>query len=332
MLEQQAAAIDLRDLKREVNGSIAFDFGYITEDEGDIWHSSLVVKSPIYDKGLRYWAFARRDDLELSGERSLITGSGERFEGGLAVEKFIDQTLSVGGYVGGSESDSGDSDQILFGGSFTKRAGGGKWGMDFAYNERAIDSIALQVLDGRQHRVRLNFEKPLGAWNIDGYVYYRQVEALGDEIGDGFGGEVDLLYTLRESHKNRPAIRVGYAGEYHKFDANQLSGGNFGPFLKGGAADARDLALDLVEEEINLHGLKVVVEGRLNNKVSYFVSGAAQYDFFDEEIQYSAGSGLEFYVNDRTRLTTGLEYYSAGQTSSSAAGVVVGTIGLAITF
>ena len=334
-LEQEEAAIELRDINREIYGSIAFDVGYITEEEGDTLHSSVVLKSPIYKNGLRYWAFARHDHLELSGDTSLKDESGERFEGGFAIEKFINEHLSVGAYIGGSESDNGDSDQILFGGSVSKRVGKAKVGAEFAYNERTFDSVALQVLDGRQHRAQLNFETPIGdRLYADGFVYYRQVDALGDEIGDGWGGQLDLLYTIREAHKNRPALRVGYAGEYHKFNSNPLDAGRVGPFLKSGisAGEARGLGNDLVEEEINLHGLKVVVEGRMNDKLSYYVSGALQYDFFDDEIQYSAGTGVEYYINDRVRLTSGLEYYSAGQTSSSDAGVVVGTIGLSITF
>jgi len=334
-LEQEEASIELRELTRELNGSLAFDIGYVTEEEGDTWHTSVTAKSPVYDNGLRYWVFARRDDLELSSDTSLRSQSGERFEGGFAIEKFIDQTLSVAGYVGGSESDNGDSDQILFGGSFEKRAGRGTWGMDFAYNERADDSIGLQVLDGRQHRIQANFDMPItDRIYADGFIYYRQVEALGEELGTGYGGQLDLLYTVREANRNSPAFRVGYAGEYHKFSANSLDAGRFSPVLKSGipADEVRGLASDFVEEEINLHGLKVVVEGRVSQDVSYFVSGAIQYDFFDEEFQYSAGTGLEVYLNERTRLVGGVEYYSAGQTSSTDEGVIVGTLGVSITF
>jgi hypothetical protein len=332
-LEQEEAGIELRDIDREVNGMLSLDIGYVTEDEGDSLLSALTVRSPLYNDNLRIWAFARRDDFKLSNERSLIADSGERFEGGFAIEKFIDSTLSVAGYVGGSESDGGDSDQFLFGGSFTKRVGRGKVGMEFAYNERAIDSISLQVLDGRQHRVQLNVDMPLGnRWNVDGFVYYRQIEALGDKIGDGFGAQLDLLYTVREANKRRPGVRVGYAGEYHKFNDNKLDGRTFGPYLKGGAAAATDLALDLVEEEINFHSLKVVVEGRLNKYFSYYVSGAVGYDFFDREIQYSVGTGVEVQMSDRWRFIAGVEYYSAGQTTSSLAGVVLGTAGFSYTF
>lgn len=334
-LEKEEAAIDLRDLDRELNGSLALDFAFADEDEGQTWTSSLVAKSPIYEGGLRVWAFADYDDLELSGERSLKADQSERFEGGFAIEKFIDQTLSVAGYLGGSHSELSDSDQFLFGGSFTKRVGRSKWGMDFAYNERAVDSITLQMLDGRQHRVQLNLETPVGKrWNLDGSINYRQVEALDDSIGDSWGAEVDFLYTVREAHKGRPAIRVGYAGELQFFDADTLDARTFAPYLNPDitAAEARNFAYDLVEEEINLHGLKVVVEGRVNDKLSYFLSGAAQYDFFDKEVQYSAGAGLELYVSDRTRLTAGLEYYSAGQTTSSGSGVVLATVGVSVAF
>jgi hypothetical protein len=207
--------------------------------------------------------------------------------------------------------------------------------MEFAYNERAVDSITLQMLDGRQNRIQLNLETPVGKrWNLDGSINYRQVEALDNDLGDSWGAEVEFLYTVREATKGRPAIRVGYAGELQFFDAERLDAKIFSPYLNPDitAAEARNFAYDLVEEEINLHGLKVVVEGRVNDKLSYFVSGAAQYDFFDEELQYSAGAGLEMYVSDRTRFIAGLEYYSAGQTSSSSAGVVLATVGVSVAF
>ena len=277
-LEQQEAAIDLRDIDREVNGSLAFDLTFLDEDEGETWTSSLVAKSPIYESGMRVWAFANYDDLELAGERSLKADRSERFEGGFAIEKFIDQTLSVAGYAGGSHSELSDSDQFIFGGSFSKRVGRGKWGMEFAYNERAVDSITLQMLDGRQNRIQLNLETPVGKrWNLDGSINYRQVEALDDDLGDSWGAEVEFLYTVREETKGRPAVRVGYAGELQFFDADRLDAKTFSPYLNPDitAAEARNFAYDLVEEEINLHGLKVVVEGRVNDKLSYFVSGAA---------------------------------------------------------
>ncbi|MGI9241073.1 MAG: tetratricopeptide repeat protein [Verrucomicrobiales bacterium] len=335
ILDQESAAIDLRDLNREVNGSINFDLLFADEDEGKTWSSSLVAKSPIYENGLRLWAFADYDDLELSGDRSLQADQSNRLQGGFAIEKFIDENLTVAGYIGGSHSDLSDSDQFLFGGSFAKRIGRGKWGMKFAYNERAIDSITLQMLDGRQHRVELNLETPVGRrWYLDGFLYYRQIEALNDDIGDGYGGQIDFLYTVRESDRRRPAIRVGYSGEIHMFDSKQLSARKFGPYLSSdfSAEDAENYAYDLVEKEINLHGLRVVVEGRVSDKISYFLSGAAQYDFYDEEMQYSAGAGLELYVSDRTRLTTGVEYYSAGQTTSSGSGVILATVGVSIAF
>ena len=334
-LAREEASIELRELRRELDGSISIDGGYITEEEGDTWHTSVTMRSPVYENGLRYWVFGRHDDLEITSGTSLLQESGERWEAGFAIEKFIDETLSIAGYIGGSESDNGDSDQIIFGGSFEKQSRRLRWGIDFAYNERADDSVALQVLDGRQHRVQANFEMPVTSRiYADGFVYYRQVEALGQEIGDGWGGQVDVLYTVRETQRSRPAVRVGYAGEYHKFNPNNLDAGRFAPFLKPGisAAEIRGLALDYVEEEINLHGLKVVLEGRLSKDVAYYVSGAAQYDFFDEELQYSAGAGIEVYVSDRTRIVGGLEYYSAGQTSSRDDGVIVGTLGVSITF
>jgi hypothetical protein len=50
------------------------------------------------------------------------------------------------------------------------------------------------------------------------------------------------------------------------------------------------------------------------------------------KIQYRAGTGLEFFVSDSVRFTGGLEYLSAGQTSSSAAGVVLGNLGVSVSF
>jgi hypothetical protein len=54
------------------------------------------------------------------------------------------------------------------------------------------------------------------------------VEALGDEIGTGYGWQLDLLYTVRDANKRKPGISVGYADEYHKFNGNRLDGGTFG--------------------------------------------------------------------------------------------------------
>ena len=324
---QQEAAVDLRSVRNEMSNEFAVDGFYLSEDEGDAYRVTSHIRSEPWNDW-RAWAWGRRDDIHLN-DSILLKDSYERYEGGISLERRFSNMFSGAFKIGGTEDD------IILGLDSTLRTSGDtEAGIQLGYNARAEDSLTLEALNGREHRLQGWFLTELTPRvTAEGFAYVRQVEVFDETLGDGFGGELAVDYMLVDSKIRRPTVRMGYAGEMHFFNSDRINGNEIARETRGlTSAEASELASEFVEEEINLHGLRLTVEGRLNDKFSYFVQGAAQYDFFDKEIQYRAGTGLEMFLNDTTRLTGGLEYLSAGQTSSSSAGVILGNLGVSVSF
>lgn len=327
VLTQQEAAVDLRSVRNEMMNEFAVDGFFLNEDEGDAYRVTSHLRSEPWNDW-RVWAWGRRDDIHLN-ESPLLKDSYENYEGGFSLERRVSDSLSAAFKAGVS------NDDIILGLDATLlTSSGGQAGVQLGYNVRAEDSLTLEALDGREHRLQGWFNTDLTPRvSAEGFAYVRQVELFNDKLGDGYGGELAVDYLLVDSKVRRPAIRAGYAGEMHYFNSDRIDGRQLATESRGlSAADASALASEFVEEEINLHGLRLTIEGRINDKFAYFVQGAAQYDFFDKEIQYRAGTGLEIFLSDTVRLSSGLEYLSAGQTSSSAAGVILGNLGISVAF
>ncbi len=325
---RQDAQVDLRDLNWSRNSEFAVTGSFVSEEEGDAYRVLSHLKGPIWNDW-RAWAWGRLDSVSLSSDTILSDPDSERFEGGLALERRLNPFTSAALRLGGSEED--------FVGGFDlthKGARGAFYGAHFDYNQRSEDSLSLEALDGRQHKIELWSYVPITPRILlEASAYGRSVELFGESIGDGWGTEINLDYILTDAKLRRPTVKLGYAGEVHLFNGDEV-GPEINAFTRDplSAADRRTLANEFVEEEINLHGLQLTVEGTVTPNLSYFLVAAAQWDFFDKEMQYRAATGLEYYLSERVRLTGTLEYLSAGQTANSAAGVVLGTVGLAVSF
>ncbi len=324
--DREDAVIQLREIRRELGAEFATALQAISEDEGDIIRATVYGHTRLHD-GWRAWGWGHVDSIDLAPGGAFNIDSDERYEGGIALEHRGD-LWNTAFRVGGTEDD------LLLGARLGRNHRLGTWYLEGAYNERADDSVSLELLDGRQHRIELGFEAQLSPrLYLDTVLYARQVELFDDEIGNGWGWIANLDYTVVEAKGRRPALRVGYAGEVHVFDAGSLGRG-IDPYLAGPltAAERAELLDNLVEPEINLHGARVYVDGRLSENLAWYVTGALQYDFYDKEVQYSAGAGLEAFFSDNVRLVLGLDYYSAGQGASGDSGVIVGNAGVSIAF
>jgi hypothetical protein len=325
---QQDADLDLRDLNWSRSREISVTGSAVSEDEGDAYRVFSHVKGPVW-KDWRAWAWGRLDSISLASDSILTDRDRDRFEGGIALERRFNSATSAAVRLGGSEEDFVGGLDLT-----SKGARGAFYGVRLDYNQRAEDSLTLEALDGRQHKIELWTQQPITPRIIlEANAFGRQVDLFGDSIGSGWGGEIELDYILVDAKLRRPTVKLGYASEISIFNGETVST-EINKFTREplSAADRASLANEFVEEEINLHGLQLTVEGSVNSDLSYFLVAAAQWDFFDKDMQYRAAAGIEYYVSDRVRLTSTLEYLSAGQTSNSAAGVVLGTAGIAISF
>ncbi len=325
---RQDAHIDLRDLNWSRGRELSATASFVSEEEGDAYRLFSHAKGAVWNDW-RAWAWGRLDSVSLSSDSLLTDRDSDRLEGGIALERRFNPFTSGAVRLGGSEND------LVAGLDLTvKGTRGAFYGAHLDYNQHAEDSLTLEVLDGRQHKVELWTTQPITPRILlEANVFGRQVDLFGESIGTGWGTEINLDYILVDAKLRRPTVKIGYAGEVSIFNGDGVSP-EINDYAREplNAAERGSLAYELVEEEINLHGLQLTVEGTVNPDLSYFLVAAAQWDFFDKDMQYRAAAGLEYFVSDRVRLTSTLEYLSSGQTSNSAAGVVLGTAGIAISF
>jgi tetratricopeptide (TPR) repeat protein len=325
--DRDDAIIHNRQIGRDLGSELRLDGQWTKEDEGEAQRATVYAHSALKD-GWRFWGWGHVESINLSEASILKTSSAERFEGGIAVERRSDKWNGAL-RVGASDSDAIGGIEISR--HYNNTA---SWYFEGGYNERADDSLSLGALDGRQHRGELGVYVQLAPKvSLEASGYLRQVEVLGDSIGDGWGWAANLDYTIVEAYKRRPALRVGYAGDVHIFNGERL-GSEIDPYLKPGLSAAGNPALvdALVEPEYIYHGIHGQLEGMLSVNIAYFLTGKLQYDFTAEKIQYQVGAGFETFLNDRISLTAGVDYYSSGQGVSSFAGVIVGNLGLAMQF
>lgn len=321
------ALIYTRDIRKQLGAALNSDVQWIDESEGTAFRTSVYGHTALQN-GWRFWGWGHFDSIDLSSEAPLDLAGGERYEAGIAIER-RSSVWNSALRLGASEDD------LIAGVEFGRGYGSlGSWYFKGDYNGRADDSLSLEALDGREHKAEVGlYFQVRPRVTVDASLFVRQVELFGENIGEGYGYYMNVDYSVADSYGKRPGLVVGYAGEVSIFDGGSLpSAADRFSFPPTADEQGSLLTSDLIEEEINMHGVRAQIEGRLSADVSYYANGAIQYDFFDKEVQYSAGGGLEMFFSDDVSVTAGVEYFSTGQASSSGSGVVIGNLGLSIRF
>ncbi len=325
---RREAVAGLRSLHRDLSGQVEVDGFFTNVDEGEAYRLTEHLRSPEWNDW-RLWAWGRHDFIRLDGDTVLRDRNSNRHEGGVSLERQLGNKANGAVGVGGSEDD------FLFGAELNLRGRRGlSLGLELDINERAVDTLTVEALDGRQHKLQLQAGIPITPRIfLDVSAYLREVTLLDDEVGEGWGTEVTLDYTVVSAKRVRPALRIGYAGEVHIFDRDTV-GSEISRFTRAplSADERRDLSCELFEEEVNLHGPRVSIGGRWDDRLACSVEAAAQYDFFDEEFQPRAGLGFEWYLNDRIRLSGRADYLANGQAANRDSEEFRANLGVSLAF
>ncbi len=321
------AKSQLRDIMDEDKQAFQIDGLSFTADEGDAFYTKAAYKSD-WSNGCRWQVWTRFDSITLAESSSYVnTLEHDSVEGGIRYHQ-VNDGLLWGGSIGAT------SGYPILSASIGKKGyEGWRWNVEGAFNEIVTSSLQLQAVEGRQHRFSVSLEKQLSSkWYFDITAQGRWVHLDYTKFGTGGGVEYSLLHNLITTDDGHPSLRLGYLGNVQMFS------GDTSDALEGVAVDGlakselASLPENLMEKNINQHGLLLEWNGRISDGTSWSVGSAALYDTYDARFEYIGRANVNCWLSNSTRLSLGVEYLSAGQGANNEGAIVTGTAGLLVAF
>ena len=273
------------------------------------------------------------DTVELDQSRLLRLKESERYQ----VEAVWRRNMRQGFF--GEISAGASNRDAVYGAAVGRYAqpGATAWELSFRGNDRALDSLPLVALDGRQNQIALTVSRDLtDRLSLDATVRYRWVDVRGNDIGEGLNINFNAAYTLITETPTRPELTLAYLAEIQRFARNNF-GQDFGDRMVRtafrGPTSGRDLADNLIQERINRHGLILTLSKKFTSQFSGYVYGGVAREFEFGENEGLLGGGFEAFVGPRTSLFLNVDYSTSGTTGGSrGAAVWSATTGAKISF
>ncbi|MEY2878578.1 MAG: hypothetical protein RLZZ15_958, partial [Verrucomicrobiota bacterium] len=189
--------------------------------------------------------------------------------------------------------------------------------LELAAAARATDSLALELLDGREDRAALAIRWALPRDFVFAARAQRRAVSLAHEsLGAGAALDLNLdrAFTRADRH---PEFILGYRGTWAAFSPDAAARPDLvAPLADPGATPAARSALlaTLISRRINRHGLGATLADQRGSVWRYRLSTGADFDFERAAPAWNAALALTFLPRKNIELTTEL-----GHTSSAAA-------------
>ncbi|MEM9445555.1 MAG: hypothetical protein AAGA18_09400 [Verrucomicrobiota bacterium] len=196
--------------------------------------------------------------------------------------------------------------------------------LGFHYNDRATDSINLELLDGRQNQIALG---TLYQINRD-TVARAELNLRQLTLGDGFeeklyGESVGFEWAIDRSIFNEPVqVILTYSGEYMALARSTSDFTLVDPIFKDNAdLSLRQDVLDgLVDSEIHRHQFTTTMISDITNQWSFEVSSNVGYSLpADENPFYGFRSATTYYFTKSISLRLEAGYSSDASSSNAGA-------------
>jgi tetratricopeptide (TPR) repeat protein len=249
-----------------------------------------------------------RDDLKLNEAHLLRPQRTDRYDALAVVESdFHRWRTKVAAGLGDEEA--------IYGADVTRVLGPDEdLTLAFHGNQRATDSLLLEVLHGREDELSLS-------WNVDFYpgidanvkLRGRRVLVDGETLGYGYGVDLNLERVVLEA---APQLHLGYRGlitGYTQTSKNiRLVAGVAAPATT--AAERLGLLENLVSP-INLHGLYLSWHQAINPEWNWHAVVGGDYSFTRSSFGRSFEAGVSYAPSRRTEITFGGGYSTSASTS-----------------
>jgi hypothetical protein len=280
-------------------------------DRARVWRYGVMNAQHLSD---RHWLETRfaRDDVDIEAAPGLRAARADRAEAVGSLTTTYDRRWR-------SELSAGVSREgLLVGGrlryAFAKDR---ELTLEATFAERATDSLALEALDGRQHRAAL-----VVSWLIEadltfvGRAQARELHLGGTRLGRGTGVDLNLDQVL---WRQGPRVVLGYRGSLASFtpaDSATLTTGLAAPLADpaGDVTAQRGLLAALVSRRLNRHGVGLLVTDNLAQAWVYRGTAGVDYDFELESTGWNVGIALSFFPRKSIELSV-----EGGYTTSASA-------------
>ncbi len=307
--------------------TVSVDGEYLNEAEGDRFYTKFDASAEVR-KNVRVGASAWHDRVELSDERSLLKDSASNTGAYAFVRPKIGTHHFMDVRFGGA--DHGELLYALAGGR--EPANDLFWGWQVGYygNHPADNSLQLIALDGREDRLAAAISGPLPfGLKLSARTGGRRIFAEDAELGDGWFADVEIGRTLWQDKANRRSLQLAYQASYENFDARKLSAGEVRSLGLIDATGGELIGNEFIEPRYHPHGFNMSFNHRINDRLDSYLGAGVNYDFADDEIDWSITGGASYSLADHLDLLFELGYYSDGTAAANdSSEVIVANVGL----
>ncbi len=302
----------------------------LDEDEGTMVATSFEAWNKVSDKvhvGVRSYF----DHVDLNKGGVIDRKSASNAYGDALFRYSLPDQHYLKAWVGG-----GSGDDVRIGAQAGKdRLHSSKWrySLSYAANERAIDSQQLVAIQGSEDRVQADAAGMVaGKYEVSANAYGRSVSAQGVDLGNGFGGELDISRVVRKSVTETFVTKVGYRLDYSQFDADRLNAEDLDRlgFIGDDPAEGRLLGETFIDPTYHQQGFYIDLGFDVTEKLFAYANAGLFYDFESEGLEYQLSAGLLYDFSQRAALELGGAYYSNGTGASSDSSVLIGSVGLRV--
>jgi hypothetical protein len=299
--------------RRHLNLVEAKANGYLL-DSGKFWQFQLTGRHQI-NRRTQVFLHAEHDQIKVEQTGVLRRRWNDANEIWAGIEHELKPHMYLSGWAGGA------NEGAQGGARYRHRFGEkGEVSVETFINEKARDSLLLQSLDGRQHRLSLNASYYLTPrLLIFGQLGGRQVRVAGDEIGRAINGSWNAEWFIQ---RDGPVFRLGYRGLATSFGRRIETTGILAPAIIPGtpAAAQRPLLEQFVLNRIHREGVYADWLGRLYGPVFLHLRSGFDYAFEQGSPEYYGRVGLQVYPRRSLELSTEVGYVSSVATADSASG------------
>jgi len=307
--------------------SLAVDGEYLNEAEGDRFYTRIDASARVRND-IRVGASVWHDRVELSNERSLRTDSASNTGAYAFVRPKVGDQHFMDVRLGGA--DHGELLYALVAGR--EPANDLFWGGQVGYygNHSADNSLQLIALDGRENRLAASVSGPLPfGLKLSARTGGRRIYAKDAELGDGWFADVEIGRSIWESSSNRRSLYLAYQGSYESFDARKLSAGEVRSLGLIDETGGTLIGNEFIEPRYHPHGFNLSFNHRINDRLDSYLGAGVNYDFADDEIDWSITGGASYSLADHLDLLFELGYYSDGTAAANdSSEVIVANVGL----
>lgn len=268
-------------------------------DPGSVFRTSGEFRLHIANDHKLFAHYARFDThLEAAPASGLAENTTHSQEAGAGIESWWSQRWHTEAWAGGGTAGAVGAASVSY---LTRHRQ--EWTLEFQGNLHATDSLLLESLDGREHRLSLRASIPIDSrWSIAFDSHLREVRVDDEVLGQGFGATWTADYLVL---RDTPELRTGYRGTYYTFNQQSQNTRLVEPAAAPGATPAQLEALlnGLVLEELHREGVFLLWRDRLLDPLFYHLVTTVEYAFELDALVYGASAGLRFYPRKSVEVT-----------------------------